>query len=53
MLIFMALLFVLLVIALLIQYRSFSRPPHISALNENNTCDMIKSARLEECTVSM
>ena len=52
MLIFMMLLFVLLVIVFLIQYRLYSQSHHIKVIYENNTYGMIKSTRLEEFIVS-
>jgi hypothetical protein len=49
---FMMLLFALLVIMFLIQYRSYIHSLHIRVIYENNTSGMIKRKRLEEFIVS-
>ena len=49
---FMMVLFALLVIIFLIQYRAYNQSRHIRVIYENNTYGMIKRNRLEEFIVS-
>ena len=49
---FMMLLFALLVIVFLIQYRLYSKSHHIKVIYENNTSGLINRTRLEEFIVS-
>jgi hypothetical protein len=49
---FMTLLFALLVIVFLIQYRLYSQSRLVRVIYENNTSGMIKRMQLEECIVS-